>query len=190
VYEGKHPALISRDLFEQVQRIRKNKGRGRYVKHNRIPFRGLMVCHECGCAITSETQKGHSCYRCGKRRGPCDLKIIREEALAQLLRASIWRASISDAWADKMLAEVERWTLADTAKQTDLVARQKVELARITARLDRLLEVFIDGAIGKDEFTAHKEKLTHQKSALAESIANFETTGASRFKPLADFITA
>ena len=81
-------------------------------------------------------------------------------------------------------------TLADTAKQADLVARQKVELARITARLDRLLEVFVDGTIGKDEFTAHKEKLTHEKSALAESIANFETKGANRFKPLADFITA
>lgn len=89
-----------------------------------------------------------------------------------------------------MLAEVERWTLADTATQADLMAHQKVELARITARLDRLLEVFIDGTIGKDDFTAHKEKLTHEKSALAESIANFETKGASRFKPLADFITA
>ncbi len=190
VYEGKHPALISRDLFERVQRIRKNKGRGRYVKHNRFPFRGLITCHECGCSITSDIQKGHAYYRCGKRRGPCDLKTIREESLAQLLRASIRRVSISDAWADKMLAEVDRWTLADTATQADLVARQKVELARITARLDRLLEVFIDGTIGKDEFTAHKEKLTHEKTALAESIANFEAKGANRFKPLADFITA
>ena len=83
-----------------------------------------------------------------------------------------------------MLAEVERWTLADTAKQADLVARQKVELARITARLDRLLEVFIDGTIGKDEFTAHKEKLIREKTSLAESIADFETKGANRFKPL------
>ena len=32
--------------------------------------------------------------------------------------------------------------------------------------------------------------MTHEKSALAESIANFEAKGASRFKPLADFITA
>ena len=89
-----------------------------------------------------------------------------------------------------MLAEVDRWTLADTATQAELVARQKIELARITTRLDRILEVFIDGTISKDEFTAHKEKLTHEKSALAESIANFETKGANRFKPLADFITA
>ena len=110
--------------------------------------------------------------------------------MPQLLRASIRRVSISDAWADKMLAEVDRWTLADTAKQADLVARQKVELARITARLDRLLEVFIDGTIGKDDFTGHKEKLVQEKTALAESIANFETKGASRFKPLVDFITA
>jgi len=190
VYEGKHPALISRDLFERVQRIRKNKGRGRYVKHNRFPFRGLVTCHVCGCSITSDTQKGHAYYRCGKRRGPCGLKTIREEALAQLLRASIRLGSISDAWADKMLAEVERWTLADTVKQAELVTRQKIELARITARLDRLLEVFIDGTIGKDDFTGHKEKLTHEKAALAQSITDFEVKGVSRFKPLVNFITA
>lgn len=70
-----------------------------------------------------------------------------------------------------MLSEVARWTLADTAKQTDLVARQKVELARITARLDRLLEVFIDGTIGKDDFTAHKEKPVQEKTTLDEAIA-------------------
>ena len=50
--------------------------------------------------------------------------------------------------------------------------------------------MFIDGTIGRDEFTAHKEKLTNEKSALADAIANFEEEGASRFKPLADFITA
>jgi hypothetical protein len=178
------------NFFEKVQKVRKNRGKGRYARHSSFPFRGLIICHQCGCAITSDEQKGHNYYRCGKRRGPCDLKTIREEALTQLIRASIRRVSISDAWADKMLAEIDRWSLTDTATQADIVARQKIELARITARLDRILEVFIDGTISKDEFTAHKEKLVQEKTVLAESIANFETKGANRFKPLADFITA
>ncbi|MFH0907204.1 MAG: hypothetical protein V1929_00375 [bacterium] len=89
-----------------------------------------------------------------------------------------------------MLAQVERWKLDDTAKQTELVARQKVELTRVTDRLNRLLEVFIDGTIAKDEFTAHKEKLVQDKAALSDSIACFEAKGANRFKPLEDFISA
>ena len=48
--------------------------------------------------------KGHNYYHCGKRRGPCPTKTIREEALAELLRESIRRVSIPDDWADKILA--------------------------------------------------------------------------------------
>ena len=190
IYEGKHPPLIPRDLFEQVQKGLKRNGRGRYVKHSRFPFRGLIVCHECGCAITSDVQGGHPYYRCGKRRGPCDLKTIREEALTQLLRASIRRVSISDEAAALMLAEVDRWIMADQAAQAGLVERQKSDLARITARLERLLQAFIDGDIERGDFTAMKEKLTLEKSALADSIAHYGEQVGGRFKSLVDFITA
>jgi hypothetical protein len=56
----------------------------------------LIQCHHCGCAITADEQKGHSYHRCGKRRGPCELKTIREETLSQYLRASIRLSSIQD----------------------------------------------------------------------------------------------
>ena len=75
------------------------------------------------------------------------MKTIREEALTQLLRASIRRVSISDEAAALMLAEVDRWILADQAAQAGLVERQKSDLARISARLERLLQAFIDGDI-------------------------------------------
>lgn len=151
--------MIPRELFERVQKVLKRTGRGRYVKHSRFPFRGVIVCHECGCAITSDIQAGHPYYRCGKRRGPCGLKTIREEALTQLLRASIRRVSISDEAAALMLAEVKRWIEVDATAQALRVERQKSDLARIAARQERLLEAFIDGDIERSDFTAMKEKL-------------------------------
>ncbi len=190
VYEGKHPPLVSREVFDRVQKVRKNRGRGRYTRRARYPFRGLIQCHHCGCAITADEQKGHSYYRCGKRRGPCELKTIREEALAQYLRASIRLASIRDDWADAMLAEVEAWKQTDAARQADLLAQHRTDLARTTDRLNRLLDVFIDGTITKEDFTSHKERLVQEKASLADSVARLEVHGATRFKPLADFITA
>ena len=68
--------------------------------------------------------------------------------------------------------------------------RQKSDLARISARLDRLLEAFIDGDIERGDFTAMKEKLTLEKSALADSIAHYGEQVGGRFKTLVDFITA
>ena len=190
MYEGKHPPIVSRELFARVQRVRKNRGKGRYSRHSRFPFRGLILCHECGCAITPDEQKGHNYYRCGKRRGPCSLKTMREEALTYLLRESLRMVSIPDADAEGMLAEVERWKLTESEKQTELVARQKGELSRTTDRLNRLLEVFIDGAISKQEFAALKEKLAHEKADVADSIAKLTGDSANRFKPVEVFITA
>jgi hypothetical protein len=71
-----------------------------------------------------------------------------------------------------------------------LVERQKSDLARISARLERLLQAFIDGDIERGDFTAMKEKLTLEKSALADSIAHYGEQVGGRFKTLVDFITA
>ena len=89
-----------------------------------------------------------------------------------------------------MLAEVEAWKHTDAARQAELLARHRADLARATDRLNRLLDVFIDGTITKEDFTSHKERLVQEKASLSDSVARMEVHGANRFKPLADFITA
>jgi DNA invertase Pin-like site-specific DNA recombinase len=190
MYEGKHPPLVSRELFDRVQKVRKNRGRGRYTRRVRYPFRGLIECPHCGCAITADEQKGHSYYRCGKRRGPCELKTMREEALMQFVAASMPFVSIRDELADPMFPEVETWRRNDAARRAELLARHKAELARVTERLNRLLDVFIDGSITKEDFTSHKERLVQEKTTLADLVAHLESNAFDRFKPLIDFITA
>jgi hypothetical protein len=44
--------------------------------------RGLFRCGECGCFITTETQKGHDYLHCTKRVLACSQKYVREEAIA------------------------------------------------------------------------------------------------------------
>jgi len=114
---------------------------------------------------------------------------MREEALAELLRESIRRASIPEDWADRMLAEVETWKRDEEAKQAEVVAGQKVELDRMQERLDRLLDAYIEGILDKDEFAARKEQYVNRKAELTDSVARFESGGASRLEPLVSFIT-
>ncbi len=189
VYEGKHPPLITRELFKRVQDVRERRSRRRRPKRPEFPLRGLIRCHECGCMVTATKKKGHNYYHCGHRRGPCPTKTMREEALAELLRDSIRRVSIPDDWADKMLAEVETWKRDEDAKQADIVAGQKVELDQMQGRLDRLLDGYIEGILDKDEFAARKEQYVLKKAELADSVARFESGSASRLEPLVSFIT-
>ena len=189
VYEGKHPHLITRELFKRVQDVRERRCRRRRPKKHPFPLRGLIRCHECGCMVTATKKKGHSYYHCGHRRGPCPTKTIREEALAELLRESIRRVSIPADWADKMLAEVRTWKRDEDARQADIVAGQKAELDQMQERLDRLLDAYIEGILDKDEFAARKEQYVNRKAELADSVAKFESGGASRLEPLISFIT-
>ena len=190
VYEGKHPPLISRELFERVQAVRKKAGRGRYAKHSRFPLRATARCHHCDCQYTAEFKKGHEYYRCGKRRGPCDSKTIRGEAFAQAIRTAMCMASLRDDFTEKMLAEAEKEKVADRAKQAVLVEQQKARLAELGTLQERLLDVFLAGDIEREEFTARKEIYVQEKVALADEVAKFETKNASRLEPVIEFLTA
>lgn len=59
MYEGKHPPLISKALFDKVQAVLEK--RTHHFPTKRIPkaFTGLLRCRECGRSVTAEIQKGH-----------------------------------------------------------------------------------------------------------------------------------
>ena len=57
LFEGKHEGIISRDVFEQAQRIRGTRHRANTDKTLKNPFSGLMFCKSCGCCITYNTYR-------------------------------------------------------------------------------------------------------------------------------------
>jgi len=177
-------------LFGQVQKVLKRASRGGYRKDAHYPFRRLITCAHCGCAITADTQKGHHYYHCGKRRGPCSLKTIREEALTSLLRQSVLRVSLSDQCSEWMLAQVERLKVRESEQEEDIINSKKHRLTELDARLERLLDIYLDSSLTRDEYAARKEQYIIEKTSLACQITEYETGEASRFKPVEDSISA
>ena len=56
IYEGKHPAIISEELFERAGKIRGTKVKVKRGKNLRNPLAGLVYC-QCGKAMTYRTNK-------------------------------------------------------------------------------------------------------------------------------------
>jgi len=188
VYEGRHQPIVPRETFDQVQKILRKRHRGSYQRQDRFPFRGLIRCEQCGAQITAEVQKGHHYYRCTKRRGPCSLKYVREEVLAEQLRQSVRLISLSEEWTSNMLAEVEKWETEETESSASMAARHQAKLAEIQSKLDRLLDVYLEGAISREEYTQRKERFIGEKTAVLASLERIQRTGLSRFEPLKNFI--
>ena len=191
-YEGKHAPLIPMDLFERVQKVLGNRGRGRYktkVVPRELAFMGLVRCGECGASVTAERQKGHHYYRCTKKLGPCGLKgYIREEVLAGLMREQIRTVAISDEWTELMLAQIEVWRREGADRVATAAQRHRERLAEIETKVKRLLDVFLDETITREDYAARKAEFFTEKAVLREKIEKIESTGGFWLEPLENFV--
>ena len=85
LYKGTHEPIISKELFDRVQEVMKEKGRRRtrQQKHH-WAFQGMLTCGHCGCTLTAEIKKDrYIYYRCTGYKGKCPEKYVREEEVAR-----------------------------------------------------------------------------------------------------------
>ncbi len=104
LYQGRHDALVSVELWERVQGVLDGRSakKLRRVSHD-FAFSGLIVCTKCGCAVVGEIKKQKYIYyhctgyadKCRGEPASCRKKYVREELLeaqfTQLLGAAALR---------------------------------------------------------------------------------------------------
>ena len=190
LYEGSHEPLISRDLFQQVQDVMARRGKTHTKRRESFPFLGLLHCGECGGAITAERQKGHHYYRCTKKLGPCSQPYIREEALAAQVREAVQQVALPEAWAEKMRGKIAEWKAEAAQTSAGFARAQETRLSAIQAKLDRLLDAHLDGAVTREEYLGRKEKLLREKAAVNDRLAEIGRNGNHWLEPLESFVNA
>jgi site-specific DNA recombinase len=190
VYEGKHPPIISKALFDRVQAVLEK--RTHHFPKEREPkaFTRLLQCGECGRAVTAEIQKGHTYYRCTKKSKTvtCKQPFIREEELDRQLSALLSQFTLRPEWADGMLAmlENERKDIAGASRV--FVAEKQAELAQVTAKSQRLLDAYLEQLIDRQTFAAQKSELLAAKKALQEQIESCEDNHHAWLEPMNNWI--
>ncbi|MBI2639759.1 MAG: recombinase family protein, partial [Candidatus Sungbacteria bacterium] len=177
-YQGSHEPLISKKLFDTCQEVMKDRGHIKTRKaENTFPFRGLLTCGECKCAITAETQKGHNYYRCTKKREMCSQKYVREELLTEQVKSFLQKVSLSSQDTEKVLHELNKDEQKAKEDSKVLVGSLKNDLADIETKLDKLLSVYLDEVITSEEYAAQKQKMlcrAKTKNARPQSRAERE----------------
>jgi hypothetical protein len=135
---GLRPPTECSDFWIAPRRTPLNrKPRARYAKQ-RHAFMGLLTCARCGCAMTAERKRGkYTYYRCTAFHGRCRNAYIREDRLADLLRAASSTISSCRVPADDSIAHRLR------ASQLDLEHVRERSSARLLNR-QRALQAKID----------------------------------------------
>src|SRR3989344_91846 len=189
IFEGQHEPLISKKLFDKCQEVMAMRGKVQEVRKHNFAFLGLLKCASCGCSITGERQKGHNYYRCTKKKGICQEKhYLREEALTEQIKSFLQKVSLSSQDTEKVLAALD--SEQDKAREDaqSEVGVLKEQLAKVEAKLQKLLDIYLADALSTEEYAAKKEFLLSQKVALNEKISNFEQKGLSWLEPAREFV--
>jgi len=180
IHEGKHEPIISKKLFDSVQEVmmRKSKPHSKGLKP--FLYRGFFRCGECGCFITTETQKGHNYLRCMKRKNPCSQKYTREEIITSEIQKEIKKVSSGILPAGVIIT-------GGAAKLPNIVDLAKKEL-KLPCRIG--LPIVKQGEIEESEFLGENEKDPSFSTAwglILSGMSDYEPEG--RFPLLGKGIT-
>ena len=177
LYEGKHEPAITKKLFDTCQVVMQVKAHPRKMGEKHYPFRGFLLCGECGCAITAETQKGHSYYRCTKKKAVCAQSYVREESLSTELSRILNKVSLRPEWADYMLAKLENDAMKTAQSGALYTQNLKGEIKACEGKLDLLLDAHLEKTITAEEYAAKKNKVLAHKIDLEQKLKDFESKG-------------
>jgi DNA invertase Pin-like site-specific DNA recombinase len=170
IFQGKHPAIINKELFDKVQEILRFRSRPSYDKKHYFVFRGFIRCAECGSQITAEIQKGHHYYHCCKKRDPCSQSsvFLREENLAQQIKEAIAKIALNDKEYNWMISELERERALLVAEKVHNRISGEMKAQEVEDQLKRLLGMSLKGIITDEEYKEKKAELLNRKFDISE----------------------
>ncbi|MCF7815722.1 MAG: recombinase family protein [Candidatus Pacebacteria bacterium] len=188
IFEGKHEPIITKKLFDSVQEvmIRKSKPHSKGLKP--FLYRGFFRCGECGCFITTETQKGHNYLRCTKRKNPCTQKYVREELITSQIQEEIKKVSLPLDWTEWMIAENAKDRQSEVQSSTLFADSTKAEISLLDSKIEKLMSAYLESALSLEEYREAKNKLVNQNQLLKEKLSAFEQKANNRFELTEKFL--
>ena len=201
VFEGKHTPIVSKKLFDTVQTVFEGRHHKRTTKTNEPkPLCGLLRCGSCGMMITGENQTKRQkngnvhhyvYYHCTKKRKNiprCPEPHVRQELLDEQLSEMLLEYAMPMAWADKlrelMDKDVNYQQTRNRMQTTDLQAT----IAQLSAKLQRLLDSYLDQDIDRDTYTNKKAEIMSQKKSFEEKLSKLMLSQNLWLEPMKKWI--
>jgi len=172
IFQGVHPPLIGKSVFDMVQDLLHGKGHNRATRR-RFRYQRMLHCASCEYRLIAERQKGHVYYRCHSLS--CRGTVVREEVIDNTLRTSAEPFKLTD----------EEWSAVSTDvdtilsyRTTDVALENRnlaLGLAAVDDRLARLTDAYVDQIVDRDMYLQRKERLLGDRLALQSRKAGIRT---------------
>ena len=196
MYEGTHTPIVSKELFDRVQKILALRSRAHHKATNEPQaYCGLLRCGECGFSITAEDkvkrQKNGNVhryiyYRCTKKKAAvhCSQPYVREEALDSQLSDLLAKFVLPPHWAKELnrMAEKDAANAAQTTATS--VQAMQAKIAELDGKIARITDLFVEQDIERGDYLDRKRALMSEKKSMQERILLLEANTAVWLEPM------
>ncbi len=193
VYKGVHKPLVTKDLWNKVQKVLDRFGdKGMESKYNTLPFlfKGLLTCGECGRTITAERKikpsgKEYVYYRCTKFDKKCSQKPVSEKVIDKQIADALEGLKVPEETIEyiteglKQSLELKSST-EDKTKENLETRKKKLEERLKTAYEDRLDKIITPKKYQEifDEYSPEIKDLDEKISRHTRATLNFYDFGS------------
>ena len=179
--ENTHEAIISKQVFEQVQEQTANRRRQQKDATTQI-FSGLVKCADCGWSMrfgtNRQNSKPYSHYTCsqyGQGLKRCSSHYIRYDILFHYVLTRIqdlWRQAQVDETEllHRLLKGSEQELAANAKRQSAELTRAEKRRTEVDRKFAKLYEDWSDGRITEYNFNMMSQKYQTEQQELVEKI--------------------
>ncbi len=185
IFVHRHETLIPQWLFQKCQEVRlgHHKKPFKYAEKEYI-FRGLLTCAVKGRVVTADTKiRKHengttsewTYLRCWKSENPEKQMWVREEKIIEQVEDVLRRIGIRNKeFLNDTIAYIKETNQLKKEHHSVEVGQLKKEHTEIQGKLDRLMDLRLEGEISKEEFEAKKCRLKDRQYELSQLVLTYD----------------
>lgn len=169
-YKHIYPAIITRALYSQCQRVRDSR-KTMKDKYDTIPFtlKGIVSCGKCGRRVSSFRSSKWVYLKCANPK--CSNPTTAEGLVLGTIEAVLSRIAVPEEWLEKVIDELREKHDNHILYTENALAAVRSEYDTITIRLQRNYEYLLDGRITPDLHDKYAEDMKARQEELNEKLA-------------------
>lgn len=165
IAKGKHPAIVSDELFEAAQTRIRNNPRHKKDFPLKNPFAGVMFCQKCGRAMAHhEYPHARTRIECRNRNG-CGSKSAFMDDVIEAVAFSLEKEHLP-----RLEAELRNDSGKSAAIQQKLLEKMGKELAELHEKEERQYDLLESGTYTEEVFQKRNKALHAQMEELKSKI--------------------
>ena len=185
IYAHRHETLIPQWLYNKCQDVRLgyHKKPFKYAEKEFV-FRGLLTCETTGRVVTADTKKKKyksgkvaewTYLRCWKPEDAKKQMWVREDDVCDQVEDVLTRLGIrSETLLENTIEYLKETSRIKKEHHTIEMGQLKKEHTQLQDKLDRLVDLRLDGELSKQDFEFKKRKLKERQYELVQLIDTYD----------------